>query len=53
MKLEKDLIRKIMLALEASEHDPRSALKTEIDGNSKKISYHVQLLDEASINLID
>lgn len=48
MRLDKDLIREILLAVEASNHDPSGWMELEIPGHTpEEVSYHVQLLDEA------
>jgi hypothetical protein len=48
MKLDKDLVREILLAVEASDHDPRGWMTLDLPGhNLQELSYHVQLLDEA------
>lgn len=49
MKLESDLVRAVLLAIEASDHDPFEWIgDLNIEGYTKKlVSYHVQLLDEA------
>lgn len=48
MKLDQDLVREVLLAVEASEQDPRAFFKVEIGArNSEEISYHVMLLHEA------
>ena len=48
MKLDKDLVREILLAIEASDHDPGGWMNLDVAGHSlQEISYHVQLLDEA------
>ncbi|QKZ05820.1 DUF2513 domain-containing protein [Pseudomonas eucalypticola] len=49
MKLEKELVREILLAVEA--HDkPQGWMKLTLNGrSSEEISYHVMLLDEAGL----
>lgn len=48
MTLDKDLIREILLALEADESDPLYPVDITIPGRTaREISYHVQLLAEA------
>lgn len=48
MKLEKDLVRRILLDLEADNGDPRDWKRLEIDGHThQEIAYHVQRLAEA------
>jgi hypothetical protein len=48
MKLDKDLVREILLAVETSEHNPCWWMTLDLPGHSlPEISYHVQLLDEA------
>jgi hypothetical protein len=48
MKLDKDLIRAILLAVEADEGDPREWKTIEIPGYSREqIAYHVCILAEA------
>jgi hypothetical protein len=48
MKLDKDLVREILLAVETSDHDPRGWMNLDLAGHSlQELSYHVQLLDEA------
>ncbi|WP_085810979.1 DUF2513 domain-containing protein [Sphingomonas sp. TZW2008] len=48
MKLDKDLIRDILLAVEASDHDPRGFMELEIEGRTRaELSYHVKILDDA------
>ena len=47
MKLDKDLVRKIMLAVEASK-DPNGLVELSLPGHDQaEISYHIMLLDEA------
>ena len=48
MKFDKDVVREILLAIEASGQDPRAWIEIQIPGKSQEeVSYHVQLLDEA------
>ncbi len=49
MKLNKDLVREILLQVEASPNpDPRSEVDISIAGHSEEeIAHHIQLLDEA------
>lgn len=48
MELNKDLVREILLKLEADKRDPREPKHLEIPGHSEQeISYHVHLLAEA------
>lgn len=50
MKLNKDLVRKILLAVEESDHDPRTFMGLTIDGEDQKhVAYHVMLMDEAGL----
>lgn len=51
MKRDPDLEREILLAIEASDHDPLTWINLEnIQGHSPSaISYHVKLLDEAGL----
>lgn len=47
MKLDKDLVREILLQVEASP-DPREWIDLNISGHSQEeIAYHVEILDEA------
>jgi hypothetical protein len=49
MRLEKELVRKILLAIEASEGSPYEGVELEIDGwTQDQIGYHVMLLAEAN-----
>ena len=49
MKLDKDLVREIMLAVEAYD-EPQGWMNLIIDGKSdNEVSYHVMLLDEAGL----
>lgn len=48
MRLDKDLIRKILLAVEASDRTPGQGVDIEIEGVSdEEVGYHVLLLSEA------
>lgn len=48
MKFDKDTVREILLAIEASGQDPREWIDLEIAGkSSEEVAYHVQLLAEA------
>jgi len=48
MRFEKDMVREILLAIEASDTDPRELINLEIPGrSSEEVAYHVQLLAEA------
>jgi len=55
MTLDKDLIREILLALEADESDPRAPILLNVPGHApEEIAYHVHLLAEAGfIKAID
>jgi|SRR5665213_1496089 len=47
MKLDKDLVREVLLQVEASP-DPMGWVDITVDGHSEEeIAYHVQILDEA------
>src|ERR1035438_3724561 len=47
MKFDKDVVRKILLAIEASD-DPMGMIDIAISGKShEEVAYHIQLLDEA------
>jgi hypothetical protein len=49
MKLDKDLVREILLAIEAYD-EPEGLIELHIDDRSpEEISYHVRLLDEAGL----
>ncbi|MFK9098255.1 DUF2513 domain-containing protein [Pseudomonas guariconensis] len=49
MKLDKELIREILLAVEAHD-DPQGWMDLRIEGrSSEEVSYHVMLLDEAGL----
>lgn len=48
MKLDQDLVREILLAIEATGHDPYHVFQLELPGREEtEVSYHVMLLDEA------
>lgn len=48
MKLDKDLVREILLAVEASNHSPDEPIDLSLEGRKAEvISYHVLLLMEA------
>ena len=50
MQRDMNLIRDILLAVEASDEDPRGMIDLDIPGRSKKeVAYHVQLLGEAGL----
>lgn len=50
MKLDKDLVREILLAVEASKEDPLGWIQVDIEGREAlEISYHVMLLHEAGL----
>lgn len=50
MKLDKDLVRDILLAIEASDAVPMGWITLELPERSKEeMSYHVMLLDEAGL----
>jgi len=50
MKLDKDLVREILLAVEASTNSPEEGLTLTLeDRTSRDISYHVMLLHEAGL----
>ncbi|WP_460128255.1 DUF2513 domain-containing protein [Pseudomonas sp. S3_A09] len=49
MKLDKEIVREILLAVEAND-DAQSWMTLKIEGRSdKELSYHVMLLDEAGL----
>lgn len=49
MKLDKDLVREILLAIEAYE-EPEGLIEVQLDDHSpQEVSYHVRLLDEAGL----
>ena len=48
MKLDKDLVRKILLKLEEDQSEPREIVNLQVSGHThREISYHVQLLSQA------
>lgn len=50
MKLDKDLVREILLAVEASEEDPLGWTELNLEGREAlDVSYHVMLLHEAGL----
>ena len=50
MKLDKDLVREILLAIEASDQTPDSWIDLATDSHSEdEVSYHVMLLHEAGL----
>lgn len=50
MKLDKDLVREILLAIEASNESPETVKHLDLEGRTQnEISYHVMLLDEAGL----
>lgn len=50
MKLDKDLVREILLAVEASNEDPLGWTVLNLEGReAKEVSYHVMLLHEAGL----
>ncbi|MDX9674782.1 DUF2513 domain-containing protein [Pseudomonas zeae] len=50
MKLDKDLVREILLAIEASDKTPDSWINLAIESHCKdEASYHVMLLHEAGL----
>ncbi|MGS7761400.1 DUF2513 domain-containing protein, partial [Escherichia coli] len=52
MKLDKDLVREILLAIEASKNDPKEEIDLVLKNRSpREISYHVLLLTEAGFVL--
>ena len=49
MKLDKELVREILLSVEAHD-DPQGWMELVIEGrSSREVSYHVMLLDEAGL----
>jgi hypothetical protein len=47
MKLDKDLVREVLLAVEADEGDPRDWTDMNISGhNQGQVAYHIQILAE-------
>lgn len=52
MKLDKDLVREILLAIEASINDPKQRIELVLANRSaREVSYHVLLLTEAGLIL--
>lgn len=52
MKLDQDLVREILLAIEASKNDPKEGIDLVLKNRSSRaISYHVLLLTEAGFIL--
>ncbi|KPC37888.1 Uncharacterized protein AC509_2035 [Pseudomonas amygdali pv. morsprunorum] len=50
MQLNKELVREILLAIEADEATPQGWIDIEIDGHSaEKVAYHVLLLHEGGM----
>ena len=50
MKRDMDLVRDILLAVEASTGDPRGRVELSIDGRERlEVAYHVQLLADAGL----
>ena len=50
MKLDKDLVREILLAVEASKEDSLGWIQVDLEGREAlEISYHVMLLHEAGL----
>ena len=50
MKLDKELVREILLAVEASEEDPRASISLVVEGKTPMVvSYHVMLLHDAGL----
>lgn len=50
MKRDPDLVRDILLAVEASDEIPMGWIDIEIEGRSQQeVAYHVQILDEAGL----
>jgi hypothetical protein len=48
MKLDKDLVREVLLAVEADAGDPRAWVEMDIPGHDYlEVAYHIQILDEA------
>lgn len=54
MKLDKDLVREILLAIEESEHDPDDSIEVTVEGRDpRQVSYHLMLLHEAGFVLAE
>lgn len=50
MKLDKDLVREILLAVEDSSHSPDETITLSLDSHTpQEISYHVMLMHEAGL----
>ena len=50
MKRDMDLVREILLAIEASDDDPRAWIELDLPGRSKReLSYHVMLIHGAGL----
>lgn len=50
MKLDKDLVRELLLAIEESDHDPRGFITLEADGRTPmEVSYHLMLMHDAGL----
>ena len=50
MKLDKDLVREILLAIEASDHNPEHPMILNLENRTQReVSFHVTLLDEAGL----
>nr|WP_176704158.1 DUF2513 domain-containing protein [Pseudomonas sp.]QDK64831.1 hypothetical protein pA16J1_p17 [Pseudomonas sp.] len=48
MKLDQDLVREILLAVEDTSHSPEESITLTLENRtSQEVSYHVMLLDEA------
>lgn len=48
MKLDKDLVREILLAVEDSDHSPEEGITLSLENRTpQEVSYHVMLLNEA------
>jgi hypothetical protein len=48
MQLDKDLVREILLAVEASDHSPEEGITLSLENRTpQEVSYHVMLLSEA------
>ena len=52
MKLDKELVREVLLAIESSDHDPDDSIEVTVEGRSgREVSYHLMLLHEAGLVL--
>lgn len=50
MKLDKDLVREILLAVEDSDHSPEESIVLSLNNRTpQEVSYHVMLLHEAGL----